>query len=100
MLVEYFDEEAPAPTPICNNAKLQLIYKLNELNKEYERQIDTKQNIAKKEENYYKYKKGNEDLVFRIGFYRNYGNILKKTTIVVHFVLIAIILIIMVYRLA
>ena len=62
--------------------------------------MDTKQNIAKKEENYYKYKKGNEDLVFRIGFYRNYGNILKKTTIVVHFVLIAIILIIMVYRVA
>ena len=79
---------------------LEDLYVLNELNKEYERQMDTKQNIAKKEENYYKYKKGNEDLVFRIGFYRNYGNILKKTTIVVHFVLIAIILIIMVYRLA
>jgi len=79
---------------------LEDLYVLNELNKEYERQMDTKQNIAKKEENYYKYKKGNEDLVFRIGFYRNYGNILKKTTIVVHFVLIAIILIIMVYRVA
>ena len=85
---------------ISDETTIKNLYKINTLNKEYEKLVFQKDEILEKENRNAITVRANQNVENRIKFYRNHLEKIKISVYVSHITLAVVIIIIMVYKLA